>query len=288
MITVLGKKTIVSRDPFPHVVIANAVDNSVVERLIAEFPSPEVIIDGRSIGADAVPIESGNVRFSYHAGKALQNPRISEFWKDFVRAHISQHFLGEILDLFKDDIRERFPRLEERHGKIESWKAGVRGVDENADVLLEAQISINTPSKGGRRVRGVHIDKPDKLFAGLFYLRHPDDDSKGGNLELYRWKGKRVFWDKQWTEFRYVERVGEVPYRSNTLVLFLNSPDSLHGVTVREKTDFPRLFLNLDGEMRYEGKKEYFFSTGEFRETFTQKVRRKLKERVRGRTVYFS
>ncbi|MEO6366004.1 MAG: hypothetical protein ABIO38_08170, partial [Luteimonas sp.] len=46
-----------------------------------------------------------------------------------------------------------------------------------------------------------------------------------------------------------VELAATVPYSSNTLVLFLNSLQAVHGVTPRQVTPRTRYFFNLVGEI---------------------------------------
>ena len=129
---------------------------------------------------------------------------------------------------------------------------GVRGVDsyETTDVHLDAQISINTPVlQTPNSVREAHLDAPDKLFIGLFYLRTDDDDSTGGDLEIARWRKEPRGMRGPMAYRKFVEVVETVPYARNTLILFVNSPNSLHGVTVRSRTKAPRLFMNLVGDV---------------------------------------
>ena len=45
------------------------------------------------------------------------------------------------------------------------------------------------------------------------------------------------------------EIVETVKYAPNRLVLFINSLDALHGVTVRQATPYSRQFVNLIGEV---------------------------------------
>ncbi len=124
------------------------------------------------------------------------------------------------------------------------------------DVLVEAMISGNTPVTAASSVRTTHVDAGDKLFSGLFYMRRPDDPSTGGDLTIsrfidrYRGKDERLSLFKgPYVSDDQVEVVRTVPYAANTLVLFINSLDSLHGVTVRSETRYPRLFVNLVGEV---------------------------------------
>jgi hypothetical protein len=43
--------------------------------------------------------------------------------------------------------------------------------------------------------------------------------------------------------------VVSVPYEANTLVLFLNSPNSVHGVTPRPPTPHVRRYINFQVEL---------------------------------------
>ena len=36
-------------------------------------------------------------------------------------------------------------------------------------------------------MREAHLANPNKLIVGLYYLRHPEDDSTGGDLQLCRY-----------------------------------------------------------------------------------------------------
>jgi hypothetical protein len=140
----------------------------------------------------------------------------------------------------------------------EALKVGMRDADRfgRNDVLVEAMISGNTPVTAASSVRTTHVDAGNKLFSGLFYMRTPEDRSTGGDLTLSRFAERYRGKDERFALFKgpyvddsHVEVVRTVPYAANTLVLFINSLDSLHGVTVRSETPHPRLFVNLVGEV---------------------------------------
>jgi hypothetical protein len=233
----------VVHEPFPHLVVDDALDSAVADRLIAEFPV-DVITGGKTHGS--------NKRLNLRAATSIDDPRLSPLWREVVADHVSQTYLDQLLDLFGEAVLERYPRFESRYGKLDELRAGIRDRDtfEGADVLLEAQAAINTPVAGtATSVRRGHLDYPNKLFVGLYYLRHPDDHSRGGDLELYRYRPGRPVFEGHEIDDRYIEVVKTVPYRRNTLIVFMNSPESLHGVTVREHTDATRLFLNLGAEV---------------------------------------
>lgn len=239
------KKSDIYAEPFPHIIIKDPIDPQLCSELIWNFPPVEIVAKG-------APIVS-NQRFSYSAKDCLGDINVNPMWREFVQIHVSQLFLNQFTCLFKEHIREIYPSLLADMGEEENPKAGIRNVDNfsNADVLLDAQISINTPVSGRpSSVRGGHIDLPNKLFAGLYYLRHPQDKSTGGDLEIYGFKNDRERRFKgQFIDDKHIQLVKKVEYQSNVLVLLLNSIKSLHGVTVRSVTPEPRLFLNLVGEV---------------------------------------
>ncbi|MBW4538648.1 MAG: hypothetical protein KME43_05810 [Myxacorys chilensis ATA2-1-KO14] len=240
------EKSEVFVEPFPHVVIRDALDERLCNQLIDEFPNINTITQNTQFAS--------NERFSYPAQDVFANPEISELWKSFIQLHTSDRFLHQFATLFEDQIRQYYPEFEQEIGEIAALKGGVRKMDDfsKADVLMDAQICINAPvTAKPEPIKQAHVDRRQVLFAGLYYLRHPDDHSTGGNLEIYRFKsGNPYGFEGQFIDDRYVERVKTVNYERNVLVLFLNSIHSLHGVTLRSVTDSPRCFVNLIGEVK--------------------------------------
>lgn len=269
MKSVLNKAKIsdIKTYPFPHLIIENAIDDKLCDDLIAEFPKDSVIAQG-------VAAES-NKRFSFSAPFVSQSKDVGPLWKEFIARHASQEFLNEFLNLFGDHIKKQYPDFEKRFGTLGQLKSGVRNQDTfaNKDVLVDSQICINTPvTDNPNSVKISHIDDVDKLYAGLFYLRADNDDSIGGDLELYKYiSDKPKIHGARLVANKYVERTATVPYKKNTLVIFLNSPEALHGVTVRERTPHTRRFMNLVAEM-----KEPIFSLDKYKENVFDKIIRKL------------
>lgn len=241
------KKSEIVSEPFPYLVVKDVLDEEICSQLIAEFPELEIVTKGAKY--------SSNERFSYGANDALNDPRITPLWQEFIKAHISQQFLDEIVDLFGEHILDTYPDFEQKIGKLAQLQAGTRRINSflDCDVLMDAQICVNTPVvETPSSVRGAHVDSGNKLFAALYYLRNPQDTtSTGGNLEIYRYKGSNYhFFDQQFIHDEDVEVVKTINYERNVLVFFLNSPDALHGVTVREVTNHTRYFFNLLGEVK--------------------------------------
>ena len=233
-------------DPFPHIVITDAAEPEICTQLIEQFPAIDILAEGKPFGS--------NDRFSYPTCNVLENPKISPLWREFIQAQSSPAFWNQIVRLFKDEMLRLYPSFEQDYGAIETLQSGVRKTDDFAsvDVLLDAQICVNTPVLSpSPKIKQAHVDRPQVVFAGLYYLRHPDDRSTGGNLEIYRFKtGKPYGFQGQYIDDKYVELVKTVQYQRNALVLFVNSVESLHGVTVRSVTETPRCFVNLIGEVK--------------------------------------
>src|SRR4051794_19687927 len=141
VLTAAGRPQVVS-DPFPHVVIENAFDDELCAQLLEQFPPLEVVAQGTELGS--------NTRFSLPAHLALENDALSALWKEVVAAHVSPQFLADLIDAFGDDILRCYPSFESDFGALDSLRAGVRQADsfDSADVLLDAQISVNTPVTG--------------------------------------------------------------------------------------------------------------------------------------------
>ncbi len=236
---------VVRPDPFPHAVLSPALPEALVTSLLQSVPPGEVMREGKKPGS--------NRRFSFPAHLALRDGRVGPEWRALVASCTSQEFLDHLMSVFAPWLRRAYPDLEETLGPLDRVRAGLRSREDfdRADVLLDALISINTPVTGrASAVRRAHVDSPHKLFAGLLYLRSPDDDSHGGDLELFRFRGNtNVFRDAEVAE-QDVEVVETVRYARNTLVIYPNSLHALHGVTVRQPTTHTRLFLNLVGELR--------------------------------------
>ncbi len=246
LVTTNIKTEDVCTEPFPMVVKRDAIDKDLFRELLKALPPFESMLKGSPYGS--------NERVNYSATNVAYNPSIAPIWKQLFQEHLSQAFLDDILRLFGPHISRYYPDFESRFAPVSKLKAGIRNADEVSDaaVLLDVQLALNTPVVvSGTTVRGPHVDCPKKLFVGLFYFRLDEDDSEGGDLEIYRPKQGPAKLDYMRTgKFEDMELVQRVPYQQNVVSLFLNTPESLHGVTMRSATPFYRVFLNLLGEMR--------------------------------------
>ena len=236
-------------DPFPYLVIENALPQELYDELARTLPTREQmgIAEARS-----------NTRWNYPARHAVANEALTPLWRDFIAYHSGEGFFREIVALFHGQIARLYPSRFADRSTLDAMRVGMREVEDFAthQALLEAMVAGNTPVATPSSVRTTHVDLGDKLFSGLFYMRLPEDDSTGGDLTISRFKapfrGRPSRYDLfkgAYVDDKHVEHVKTVKYGANKLVLFINSLDSLHGVTVRAPTHHPRLFVNLVGEI---------------------------------------
>lgn len=251
------RPSLVKRDPFPHFVIDNALPADLYEALDRQYPSAELIFANQMRRRPEKEMLS-NRRYDLSAATVHDNPRLDlGLWRDFVVYHTSQEFLDEMIDKLGDFIGLRYPWLlpmMARKAPGGRPRVGVRRYYDdstNCEIAFDCQVGINSQvTTAPSSVKGLHLDNSAELYAGLFYLRHKDDDSTGGDLQLYRWKtAQPSFYDKRHIRPENAELVGVVPYGANRFALLLNDLDAIHGVSTRSVTVHPRRLVNIIAEV---------------------------------------
>ena len=245
-----------SFDPYPHVVIDDCLPTSYFEALARTYPTNETIIEYCRtnpfrnfvfVDGEARP----NDRYDISAFQTIECPgNLSPIWLEFIRYHTSPRFYAEVVALFATAISRTYPFLETSLGrKLKEFSTGVR-FRSDCDISLDCQVGINTPALQRSSVRRVHVDATVELFAALLYFRAPEDDTPGGDLEIFRWrnplKKRFVGSEADETDAQLVDSIG---YKANRLVMFLNTQDSLHAVTAREPSRHTRRLVNIIGEV---------------------------------------
>jgi len=248
-LNVLGRasRADVITDPFPHLVIRNALREDVYERLASEFPNISVI------AGDATPED--NKYYFLGAAEARVRREVSPLWKEFMAYHTSAAFFAEVIALFGNHIRTMHPHLELAFGKrLEEFTACARDTDaeRTVDAQMECQLVSCTTALRRATPKGPHVDREVALYAGLLYFRVDGDDSTGGDLEIQRFKGVPRF-EAGTNEIPNdrVETVDTVRYEKNTLVFFIHSAHSLHAVSARSVTPYPRRHVNFVTEFAH-------------------------------------
>ena len=228
-------------DKFPYVIIDDALPKDIYKKLSESFPKPEKIIGNNEY--------KENFAYRYNALNSLGDNEIPDEWKEFIKFHTSYNFLEEFYEIFGDSIKKIYKVEKER--LFTKDNIGVR-FEKNNHFNLDCQFVINTPTSGDTSVIEPHLDNPVEFYAALLYMKDVDDDSEGGNLTTYDFKDKPSFYGKSRVREENVNLIEEIEYKQNRLVMFLNSPYSIHGVTKRSKTNFYRKYINIIGEFNFE------------------------------------
>ena len=231
--------------PVPHIIINNAIPEKLYNELLIQ--SPKYLIKNNS---------NNNVRGDFFPDQIKQKIQHKLFYR-FLEFHRSPEFFYQCTNVFKDDLENIYPNI------ISSSK---KKIDKNKIVKLDSDskkrkdsmtftslYSYNTPVTKASSVVGPHIDHYDKIFFGLYYMKEPEDNSIGGDLILYKWKNnysnykkKNIIFTEKWNNMLYhSEEAKKIKYEKNTFVLALNSINSLHGVSKREKTNHIRQFCYI-------------------------------------------
>ena len=252
-----ANKQDIQNEPYPYIVIKNALDINIFEQLQKEYPNIDVIINHR---------EKKDTWYDYPTCLALHNPQVSPLWKEFLAYHTSNAFYQEIVDLFDIELRKTYPEIKTILGK--EWGdlttsmrlPGAASNKQNyeTDLSLETQFYVNFTQKV-RTIRGPHIDRPTELYAALLYFREENDDSIGGDLQVNSAKqpialypnANSVKVDCLPMEISddKVDVVNTIKYEPNTMVLFLNTNKSIHAVSQRSPTIIPRKHINFTADI---------------------------------------
>lgn len=225
-------------DPFPHIHIPQVLPWSLYQELEEQYPE-ELILNGVNTGFDTKRYQQKDFDYSI----------ITPLWKAFADYHTSKLFKDEVIKAFQEAINKHYKEL-----YIKYARADVKGRYEagpsNA-IKMEMQFVINAID--AKFIRTPHVDQARELFAFLFYFKKWDDKSNDGGLNLYKKKTEgqwRRTGGNREANMEDIEVVGHIPYARNTIVGFLNTVDSIHGVTPRKNTTTVRRYINIDGHVQ--------------------------------------
>ena len=86
------------------------------------------------------------------------------------------------------------------------------------------------------------------ILFSIWYFRHEADSSIGGEVSFYRFKKERSIFAGKQPLPQDVELIESAAHKQNFVVLFINSPLSVHGVMPRPITDFGRRYVDFSAE----------------------------------------
>jgi len=242
MYSLLQKKPTVQTDPYPHVIIEEALPWDLYEALENSFPEGMVMQKHNAY--------DNGICFRLKADKLLDpTGSVPGVWKEFTRYHTSAEWFNEVNELF----RPYMPSV--LHKTFTEDDLGARGwADENKNIWTDCQLVMHRPIEE-RTTRTPHIDNPMEMWAGLLYMPCPNDQSTGGEFQIYSTQSSVHKVDKKAGRQIYDSDLGTViktiPYKRNTFVMFANnSPNTVHGVSLRQDATLNRRSVNIIGEFK--------------------------------------
>ena len=237
------KQTDFFNEPFPHVIIKNALPENLYKNLENSFPN-ELI---KNTNDDN---KRGTI-FKEH----IEDKEKYKIWYDLLKYNSSNSFFNEFYNIFKESFNFSNTALMKT---VEKYHQKIISNNPSDEIQPDVVYGFNTPAKTPSSVRGVHLDTHDKLYIGLYYMRGLNDKTKGRDLIIYNWKKNYNLSDKKkilyTSKFKYLqnhtEEFKKINYDRNTLFLGLNTINSLHGVSIREQSDSVRQFCYLTSRLR--------------------------------------
>ena len=247
MYSLLQKKPTVQTDPYPHVLIEDALPWDLYEELENTFPEDQVLA--------TKPFDDG-ICYRMKANVMLDPNFQPEIWRKFAQYHTSAEWFNEVNKLFKFYL----PAVLNK--KFTEDELGARGwAEDNKNIWTDCQVVMHKPIEE-KTSRTPHIDNPMEMWAGLLYMPHKNDESTGGEFQL-----RSVLDDVKKVNMnlgRQIYRsnlgpvVKSVPYKRNTFVMFANnSPNTIHGVSLRQNAKLYRRSVNIIGEFKRNFAKMY-------------------------------
>ncbi len=241
-------KSQVKFEPYPYIVIHDALPLDLYKELSKTYVSDDYLKSTLNIEE-----YENNKRYQVSAKDYFYSDGL---WEEFIKYHTSQEFFKEVVELFGEDVIKKYhPSLNKKFPNLMKSPVKIRDKsDTSVAIPLDVQPGINSPVTEESSVIGPHVDNKKEIYAGLLYMRLDEDDSEGGDLEIYRHLDDIPLTEKFDRKARpsldKLELVDTVPYRKNMFALFINSNVSFHGVTPRQITEHNRRLVNIIAEKK--------------------------------------
>ena len=232
----------VEYDPWPHIIIENALPEKIHDELLATLPNER--LDSQE------PKDSHGKRTWMIWELYEENFPVSNLWKEFIQYHSSEEFVNKVFDTF-DLVSQKLPIHRKDMVMLDRTKTEVpQEVNYYTEYSFVKHPPINKISS-----RTPHTDNEKEIYAGLFYLKHPEDKSTGGDFCIHKAKNLRVNKDREYKDPGPI--VKRCEYQSNNFVMFWNGKNTQHSVSARENATHPRWSINMIG--RYMGRRNFKF-----------------------------
>ena len=207
----------VDTDPFPHYYVEGVLPEDYYQELLRHLPGSDVYENLYEV--TDLKLDHFRHRYQRDLNEGWTNalaPELQTFWNSFNEWFLSPQLADAFLESFAEALR---PRI----GAREAWP----------EVSVEAQFIRH---RAGYFL-GPHSDLYTKLVVVLLYLA-PDARAERLGTSLYRPKQAGFSCpDSKHYPFEDFIRVKTAPYRPNSLLAFVRSDVSFHGLEPLTEAD---------------------------------------------------
>lgn len=204
-------------DPYPHYCLEDVFPGEYYQSLLRHLPDSSVYDNLFAVTSLKLDHFRHRDQRDLNEGWTERlSDDIKSFWVDFNQWFMGPLFAQAVLRTFAEPLRERF-------GDDASWP----------EVSVEAQFIRH---RAGYFLEP-HSDLYTKLVVVLFYLA-PDDRLAHLGTSLYRPKDPGFTCpDSKHYPFADFEKIKTAPYKSNSLLAFMRSDRSFHGLDPLSEQD---------------------------------------------------
>ena len=137
MYSLLQKKPIVETDPYPHVVIHDALPWDIYEKLENDFPEKSVLA--------TEPFDNG-ICYRLKSDQMLKPGVVSDSWRQFAQYHTSENFYDEWVTTNEKKKKNKFNNSEKTCFKLSEYSK------EGCNYCLQSKCNVHH----GEMAKNIH------------------------------------------------------------------------------------------------------------------------------------
>ena len=222
----------VDYDPWPHLIIENALPEKYHNELLATLPNTRL---DKQKAVD----KHGKLTWLLYELHNEKYP-VSNIWKEFILYHTSIEFVNKVFNAFDKTYGE--------HMVITN-----RDKPEQKSNYFTEFSFVKHPPVNNISSRTPHTDNQKEMYAGLLYLKDHNDKSTGGDFCIHQPRSLEMEGKLEYTSPGPI--VKRCAYKSNNFVMFWNGQNTQHSVNPRQNAVHPRWSINMIG--RYTGQRNW-------------------------------
>jgi hypothetical protein len=237
----------VQPEPFPYICVEGLLDDAFCRELASSVPPIETFMNGR--------VYPDNHKLHRRAYSLVGDDSLTQHWQRLVADHLMPDTFTDMVRLFAPYVAQEYPALARKLERPDSIRVGVRNLEKDYDVYLDAKLVLHTPVTGmACAERAPHVKAANKLFEFVLCLRQDEDIAPGGDLILHRSRDGVAprFGARNQTDPRSVVPVRTIRRRRNTLVGWMNTARSVTEVTPRATSPYSSVYFQVLAEFPYD------------------------------------